>query len=148
MQLYRLFDLSINYWIQGIVPTTMTIHVKDGFPTGTLELPTVSITSLDVRGKPFELGGCELDNQFWRIDIFAQNKAQRDALAYIIYKELEDNIPVYNYDVGFPPSVSPPQIGNLIISKRTMKEIHVFEDLVEKMYYRTGIMFFSYYEAL
>lgn len=141
MQLYRKLDLSIYYWLIDTVPSA--VNVEDGFPTGSLTLPTVSITSLDVRGTPFELGGCDLDNMFWRVDTFAANKAQRDELAYIVYKALEQGIPVYNYDLGF---ISPPQIGTLVVSKRIMKTIHVFADLVEKLYWRSGITFFTYYE--
>jgi len=119
------------------------ITVEDGFPPGELDLPTVSITSLDTTGTPFELGGCDKDTMFWRVDVFAVNKAQRDELAYIIYKQLEDGIPVYDYDLGF---VAPPQIGTLVVSKRNLKQIHVFENLVEKLYWRSGITYFTYYE--
>lgn len=143
MQLNRKQDLSIYYWLVDEVPTG--INVEDGFPVGKLELPTVSITSLDIRAKPFELGGCDLDDMFWRIDTFAVNKAQRDELAYLIYKELEQGIPVYDYDLGF---AAPPQIGTLVVDKRVLKPIHVFEELVEKLYWRTGITFFTVYEAL
>lgn len=143
MQLNRKQDLSIYYWLVDTVPTG--INVEDGFPVGKLELPTVSITSLDIRAKPFELGGCDLDDMFWRIDTFAVNKAQRDELAYLIYKELEQGIPVYDYDLGF---AAPPQIGTLVVDKRVLKPIHVFEELVEKLYWRTGITFFTVYEAL
>ena len=142
MQLNRKWDLSIYYWLIDTVPSGIT--VEDGFPTGNLDLPTVSIVTLDTRAAPFELGGCDLDNMFWRIDTFAANKAQRDELAYIIYKELEQGIPVYDYDLGF---VAPPQIGTLVVSKRNLKVIHVFADLVEKLYWRSGITFFTYYET-
>lgn len=144
MQLYRKIDLSIYYWLVATVPSA--VNVEDGFPTGSLTLPTVSITSLDVRGTPFELGGCDLDNMFWRVDTFAANKAQRDELAYIVYKELEAGVPIYDYDEGFPPGVSPTQIGTLIVSKRNLKTIHVFADLVEKLYWRSSVTFFTYYE--
>jgi hypothetical protein len=143
MQLNRKQDLSIYYWLIDKVPAV--INVEDGFPVGKLELPTVSITSLDIRSKPFELGGCDINDSFWRVDCFAVNKAQRDELAYIIYEELEQNIPVYDYDLGF---AAPPQIGTLVVDKRILKPIHVFENLVEKLYWRTGITFFTYYEAL
>lgn len=142
MQLNRKIDLSIYYFLIDKVPAGIT--VEDGFPTGKLELPTVSIVSLDMKADPFELGGCDIDNSFWRVDCFAVNKAQRDELTYIIYKELEEGVPVYDYDLGF---VTPPQIGTLVISKRNLKVIHVFEKLVEKLYYRSGITFFSYYET-
>jgi len=145
MELNRLSDLSIYYWLRGIVPAI--VNVEDGFPVGELTLPTVSITSLDIEGNPFELGGCELDNLFWRIDVFARNKAQRDELAYLIYKELESNVVVRDYDVGFPPVVAP-ILGTLIVSRRRTRPVHVFEDLVEKLYWRMSITFVSYYEPI
>jgi len=146
MELQRKFDLSWYYWLVSTVPAI--VNVSDGFPPDELELPTVSITSLDITGTPFELGGYELDKQFWRVDVFAKNIAQRDELAYIIYKAMECGIPVYNYDEGFPPSVSPTRIGTLIVSKRVLKPIHVFQDLVKKLYWRSAITLFTYYETI
>jgi len=145
MELNRKFDLSIFYWLQDMVPAI--VNVEDGFPVGELTLPTVSITSLDIEGNPFELGGCDLDNLFWRIDVFAKNKAQRDELAYLIYKELEANVTVRDYDVGFPPVVAP-ILGTLIVSRRKARPVHVFEDLVEKLYWRMTLTFVSYYEPI
>lgn len=144
MQLQRKLDLSIYYWLVSKVPSS-SITVTDGFPEASLELPTVSITALDIEGLPFELGGCDQNKQFWRIDVFAKNKTQRDDLAYILYTELEQQIPVYDYDLGFPPPV-PPRIGTLIVSKRKIQPIHVFEDLVEKLYWRSGVTFFTIYQ--
>jgi len=144
MQLQRKLDLSIYYWLQDTVPSM--VNVEDGFPSGELDLPTVSITFLDVKGTPLELGACDQNNHFWRIDVFALNKAQRDELAYMIYTALESNIPAYNYDEGFPPVISPSRIGTLVVSKRDLRPIHVFEQLVEKLYWRSGITFYTYYE--
>jgi hypothetical protein len=47
----------------------------------------------------------------WSIDIFAADKNQRDAYAFRILTALDDKIKVYNYDVGFPPSVTPLKLG-------------------------------------
>jgi len=145
MEINRIQDLSIFYWLDSIVPSIVT--VVDGFPTGDLELPTVSITPLELRGLPFELGGCEQDRFFWRIDIFAKHVAQRDELAYMIFNALEQNIPVYDYDVGFPPPV-PPRIGTLLVEKRFVQPVHVFRELVEKLYWRSGITFFTTYQLI
>lgn len=146
MNLKRIQDLSIYYWLQSKVPSI--VNVEDGFPTGSLTLPTVSITSLDIRGVPLELGGCDYNTSFWRIDIFAKNKAQRDELAYLLFDEIEHQVPVYDYGVGFPPAISPPQIGTLIVSKRLLRPVHVFEELVEKLYWRSSVTFFTYYEQI
>jgi len=144
MNIKRKLRQSIYYWLSSLVPTG--VNVEDGFPSGKLLLPTVSVVSLDIRGVPFELGGCELDKEFWRIDIFAEDTPQRDELAFLIFDALEQQIPVYNYDEGFPPGASPTQIGYLIVSDRVLKPIYVFKDLVEKLYWRAGITFYTYYQ--
>lgn len=144
MRLERKQQMSIYYWLKDIVDSSVT--VKDSFPMEGLTLPTVSITHLDMRGEPFELGAAERDKRMWRIDVFADNKVQRDDLMYLIYSELECNIPVYDYDEGFPPSVSPSQLGTLIVKQRIAKPVHVFEELVEKLYWRASITFSTKYQ--
>jgi len=146
VKLSRKQDLSIFYWLEGLVPSS--VNVVDGFPSDSLELPTVSITSLDVSGLPFELGGCDQNQFFWRIDTFGKNSVQRDDLSHTVFDALELNIPVYDYDVGFPPGVSPPRIGTLIVSKRRITPIRVFKELVEKLYWRSGITFFTTYQVI
>lgn len=146
MNISRKQDLSIYYWLEDKVPSM--VNVEDGFPTSALTLPTVSITALDVKGLPLELGGCDYNMSFWRIDIFAKNKAQRDELASLLFDEIEQQVPVYDYDVGFPPIISPPRIGTLIVSKRLLRPVHVFEELVDKLYWRSSLTFFTYYEQI
>lgn len=138
--------MSIYYWLESQVDSS--VNVEDEFPSGELTLPTVSITELDIRGSALELGGCEQDKLFWRIDIFAKNKAQRDYLKYQLYDELEANIEVNDYDEGFPPSVSPSRLGTLIVKDRRAKAVHVFKELVDKLYWRASITFTTYYQAL
>lgn len=144
MDLHRKQDLSIYYWLESIKPSSI-VNVEDGFPDKELNLPTVSITNLDLRGTPHELGGNDLNHDMWRIDVFTKTKSQRDELATLVFDQLECNIPVYDYDLGF---TSPPRIGTLIISNRAVRPIHVFEELVEKLYWRSAITFNSYYEPL
>jgi hypothetical protein len=146
MRLEVKWDRSIYYWISDLVADN--INVEDGFPGGKLDLPTVSVTNLDVRGEPLELGGCEQNEIMWRIDIFAKNKTQRDELAYLLYSELEAHIDVNDYDVGFPPDTTPPKIGVLLVDKRVLKPVRVFEDLVEKLYWRSSITFRTKYQAI
>lgn len=140
-------DRSIYYWLEDTLPNNVTI--VDGFPNGQdLVLPTVSVERMPTRGVPFELGGSDMNNTTWRIDVFAENKAQRDGYAYRIFYEAENNIPVYDYDEGFPPSVSPTQIGVLKCYSREMTPIHVFEELVKKLYWRSAVNFWTRYHAI
>lgn len=146
MELVRIQDLSIYYWLKGILPNFVT--VVDGFPEGDLILPTVSVEAQPMEGIPFELGGCDKDIRFWRIDVFAKDKSQRDDMAYVIFKELEKNISVYNYNEGFPPDVSPSQLGYMRCYNRQVAPIRVFEELVRKLYWRSAINFWTEYETI
>lgn len=146
MELNRKQDLSIYYFLEGILPTFVT--VVDGFPEGDLVLPTASVEALPIEGVPFELGGCDRDTRFWRIDVFAENKSQRDDLAYKVYKELEKNVSVYNYDEGFPPAISPTRIGFMRCYDRRVAPIKVFDELVRKLYWRSAINFWTVHETI
>jgi len=124
------------------------VNVEDGFPNTSLELPTVSVTQLDITGLPFELGGSERDMLFWRIDTFGGTKTQRDSLASLVYRSIECNIDVYDYDEGFPPAVSPTKIGTLLVTKRKLRPVHTFEQLVDKLYWRSSVTFFTKYQPV
>jgi hypothetical protein len=58
---------------------------------------------------------------------------------------LESDVPVYNYDEGFPPSSTPSRIGCLKTDDIKMQIIKVLPELTEKMYYRSVIIFTGEY---
>ena len=143
----RKIDLSIYYFLRDLMPSFVT--VVDAFPdlqtmeTPQLVLPTVSVDSLDITNVPFELGSLDHTRRFWAVDVFAKTKSQRDDFTYTIFNELKDkNISVYDYEQGFPPTVVP-QIGYLEIDKIVAKPIYVFRDLVQDLYWRSRITFFT-----
>jgi hypothetical protein len=150
MKLERKQDLSIFYWLQGLLaPVSTTIKVVDGFPEEVLTLPTVSIEGENIRVVPHELGNRRgRRERVWTIDVFATNKAQRDELTSVILDDLETGIPVYDYDEGFPPGVSPTQLGLLSPFDIDVLTVHNFGDLVEKLYWRTSIRFISEYSQI
>ena len=148
----RLQDQSILFWLKGVVPNTVT--VVDAFPTSLtsadpqLVLPTVSIDAARLQKNPFELGNYRgREDRFWSIDIFASNKTQRDDLAYLISNELEKNVPVFDYNQGFPPSYSPVQLGALDVANIEIQPIYVFRDLVQTLYWRSKVTFTSVYRS-
>ena len=145
LELHRLQDLSIYYWLQDLMPAFVT--VVDGFPDSDLVIPTVSIEAMDTWGDPFELGGLDQKRRFWRIDVFAKNKSQRDDFADYIFDQLEGNIPVYDYNEGFPPP-TPTQIGALKCLNRSNKTVYVFKELVRDLYWRRSITFQTEYETI
>ncbi len=141
-------DYSIYYFLKSILPSFVNVVV--GFPENPvgdnpqLQLPTVSIDALDMVDLPYELGSNNIFERFWAIDVFSTNKSQRDDFAYEISTHLKDQtIPVYDYDQGFPPDVYPDQIGYLVISNIDAKPVYVFQDLVQSLYWRTRITFFT-----
>jgi len=143
----RLIDLSLYYHIRNLMPSF--VNVVDAFPdvqtgeTPQLVLPTISVDSLDMTNIPFELGSLDRTRRFWAIDVFGKTKSQRDDFTYTIFNKLKDeNISVYNYDLGFPPTVVP-QVGYLVTSKIVAKPIYVFRDLVQDLYWRSRITFFT-----
>ena len=101
---------------------------------------------IKIAGHPYQLGSQEIERSIWRLDVFAENKSQRDDFAYHLFYQLEDFIPVYDYDEGFPPSVSPTRIGTLKCYGREMVPMFVFEELVKSLYWRSAINFWTEYE--
>lgn len=138
--LERKEDLSIYYFLKDVFSDTTFVNIVDGFPEGDLVLPTVAIEAgkIDVVG--YELGNRDgLRIRKWYIDIYAKNKSQRDEFGYRLLDELKDGIPVYNYDEGFPPSVTPTKIGALDVISKSYTPIRISADVVEKLYYRATI---------
>jgi hypothetical protein len=148
----RLQDQSFFFWLKSIVPSGVAI--VDAFPTNLnsvdtpLTLPTVSIETSQMLGVPFELGNIyPLQDRLWSIDIFGSTKTQRDDLSYLIFNKLSENVPVFDYNEGFPPSTSPTQLGALDVSDIELKPIYVFKDLVRDLYWRSQIRFWTIYRS-
>lgn len=146
MYLERKEDLSVYYYFVDQFTDTPFLKVVDGFPAENLELPTVSVEASSIDTYKFELGNKNrLQDRAWFIDVFAVNKSQRDELAYRIMNSLEECIPVYDYDEGFPPDVSPTQLGCLLVDNIRLQIIRVFPELTGTLYYRAVVSFTAVY---
>lgn len=150
IHLYRNMERSVYYWLKDIFSTANFIKVVDSFPDENLTLPTIAVEKEELSLESLELGTRKLkDLTFnFRIDIFTENKSQRDDYAYLILDNLEERIPVYDYSNGFPPSVSPQQIGVLIPLSIRFVPIKVFPELTSKLYWRGQIYFSAGYESM
>jgi hypothetical protein len=149
MHIERKKDLSVYHWLVDLFSDASYINVVDGFPTENLELPTVAVEGGTIKLKPFELGNRNrIFNRIWFIEIFAKNKSQRDDFSYRILSALENIIPVYDYDEGFPPDVDPTQIGGLdpLIIQAT--PIKILPEMTEKLYYRLSVSFTAEYSII
>lgn len=149
MFLERIQDLSIYYWLEELMQPYPTVNVNDGYPEGELQLPSVSIESQNIRPGKREMGSrISWRKRFWVIDVMAVNKAQRDELTSIIINDIEQGIPIYDYNEGFPPDVSPTQLGLLMPLDYEVTTIRIFPELMEKMYWRNSVRFFTEYNAI
>lgn len=145
----RIEDLSIYYFLTNLFLDAPFIKIVDGFPVENLEVPSISIEADTITSLKFEIGN-SVRNKYrtWYIDIFAVNKSQRDDAAYRILKALEENIPVYNYNEGFPPQITPSSLGCLIPDEISLENIRVYPEFTEKLYWRSHIVFSTTYSEL
>ena len=142
MDLERKKDLSVFHWLVDLFSDTSYVNVVDGFPVGELVVPTVSIEYKNISLTPFEMGTQqELFDRAWYSNIFAINKSQRDDFGYRVIRALQYSIPVYDYDEGFPPAVSPTQIGSLLPRRIKLDPIIILPQLTTKLYYRAVVSF-------
>lgn len=123
------------------------VRVVDGYPDEELVNPTVAVDSRTIKPVNLQLGSAyDHIYRLWVLDVYALNKSQRDDITYRLMHSLtEANIPVYNYDEGFPPAVTPSQIGVLEVDSINIEIIQVMPQLVNQMYYRSVITFTADY---
>lgn len=144
MRIEKLQDLSVYYFLTNLF-SGMGVTVVDAYPDELLTIPTVSVETKSLDALRFELGNRDrVAYRSWYIDVFAVNKSQRDEMAYLIKDALEECIPVYNYELGFPPT-SVPQLGCLDIDTIHVDWVRVLPQLVDKLYYRASVRFTATY---
>lgn len=146
MHIERKKDLSIYYWLKDIFSPYPAVTVNDGYPDGDLQIPSITVEGEEIRPVEYQMGSRDrIAYRLWTVDVIANNKDMRDEFAYLILDEMENGISVYDYDEGFPPSVSPTEIGLLRTTDIVMQPVRIFPELVEKMYWRISIRFMSEY---
>jgi hypothetical protein len=147
MELLRKQDLSVIYWLRDLLIDSPFIDVVSEYTTDSLIPPCIAVETGSTDGEPFELGNREvLIQRMYYIDVYAQNISQRNDYAYKIFNELTTSvIPIYDYDEGFPPDVSPTQLGTLKFVKARIDPITLDPELVDQMKYRSAIMYSAIY---
>jgi len=149
MELEELQDDSVYYLIKDALSIYPMVNVTDSYPENELTVPTVAIYPRTIDTEPFELGNkSRLRNRIWIVDIYALNQAQGRKLGYKLLNLIENDIPVYNYDEGFPFEVTPSQLGCLKITTLKMEIIKLIPQLVDKLYYRAVVTFTAYYSQI
>lgn len=141
-------DFSVFYFIKNIFDPLGVVTV-DEFPVSSLVVPSVSVEADDLDPILGEMGNIHrIYPRVYIVDVFALNKTQRQQMGYTILRALEQAIPVYDYNLGFPPDAIPTQIGCLQTTNINMKRILVDPELVEKFHYRSVITFETFYNKL
>lgn len=140
MLLERLEDLSLYYLIKDSFSSVTDLTIVDGFPLTNLIIPSIAIEAGKIKLQDFELGNRDgLRYRKWYIDVFARNKSQRDEFGYKILNDLRNGIQIYDYNIGFPPSATPPVIEHMNVKSREMDIIRIQPELVDKLYYRATV---------
>lgn len=135
------------YWLVDKFSAVPFVTIRDGFPEDELVIPTISSQWDDLEGSQYELGNRKtLKQRVYYLDVFAANKSQRDEFAYKIYNDLDDGIPVYNYNEGFPPGVTPTVLGTLIPLNRKIKQIGPYSEDPDELYYRAVVIVTAIYD--
>jgi hypothetical protein len=142
MLIYRLEDLSVNYFITNMFSGAEFITIVNEFPKEILQVPTISVVGGKLKEERFEQGNRDsgLRIRIWFINIFAKNISQRDDFAYKILDETDNGITVYDYNEGFPPDASPSIVNHLDVISKTYEPIPVIPTVNEKLYYRGQVI--------
>lgn len=142
MELERKENLSVYYFIKDKFAGYPAITILDAFPEADFVYPAIVVEWSTATASNFELGSrVSQHHRSFVIDVFALTQTQRDEITFKLYEYLDDTIPVYDYDEGFPPSVNPSQISCLDVEEKLARVIRIYPELVEQMYYRATIDF-------
>ena len=122
-------DMAVYYWAESLFTDVNGITIADGFPETILTLPTIAVDNDNLYFQRFELGNRDTSTtRTWYIEVYAKNKTQRDEFAYRIAHSLKESIPVYDYDLGFPPT-DLPKLGNLVTDNIQIKFVRIRPEL-------------------
>ena len=122
IQLLDLITLSTYHYIKDKISDdnlSATVQVLAEYPaTGVLISPPSIVigTENDYEDRGFQLGGGELvDNLVLRIEVYGQDRTQRNGLAWQIKQYLNNSfVPLKDYNEGFPEhGASPSTLANM-----------------------------------
>jgi len=141
-------DLSIIYWLKGLF-NSLGISIVDGFPQEEFSIPCIAVEWDNIDSYLLQMGSKHRELvRVWYLDVFASSKTQKDEIVYKLLEEIEkENIIVYDYDQGFPPTVVP-KLGKLSIASFNAKNIEIFPELTNKLYHRATVSFVTQYEIV
>jgi hypothetical protein len=142
MSVYRLEDLSMIYFVKEVFLDFPNVIIVNEFPKTILQVPTISIINRKLIEERFEIGNRDsgLRTRRWFIDIFGSSVSQRDDFAYEILDTSDNGMTVYDYNEGFPPSVSPAAVNHLSVISKSYEPLDIPIQDNEKVHYRGQII--------
>lgn len=80
------------------------VSVLDAWPFDDVPpLPVVSIEMQDSQGMPLQLGYGDIRSAYWNVQIFANNKGERDDIMDILYEGIyQKRCSIYTFSTGLP----------------------------------------------
>jgi hypothetical protein len=147
---FRQEDLSIYFFIKDLFGSKVK-RVVDSYPyteieNNELKVPCVSVEHSLTVDEGGELGSSWF-RRTWAVDIFADNDTQRDELSDMLFKALDNAVPIRDYSNGFRPDGKSLAGADLRViewanvERRVMRPTYAFPALSEKKFWRTTITF-------
>jgi len=101
---FRQEDFSIFFFVKDLLGSKVK-RVLDSYPYTEIENDTLDVPCASVEHTLTVDEGGELGSSWyrrtWVIDIFADNDAKRDELSDMVFKALDNSIPIKDYSSGF-----------------------------------------------
>lgn len=149
MEKIRNEEYSIFYYLGDQLVVYPTVKIVNGFPYNELQaeklsLPSISIEHASTAEYAGELGAVSYLRRSWIVDVFAATDVQRDELVNIIWRALENSIPIKDYTTGFPPGTTNQSIIDYMqVEDRTWRPVNSFQEFSRLKYWRANLVFYS-----
>jgi len=113
-----------------------TVTVSDSYQDTPIAVPILTIDLSFIDFSKFEIGSYNYIRRVnWIVDVFAKTKNQRDSIVFKLMNILEQKVPIYDYDLGFPPTPVP-MIGSLVPNKLRIEFVKIESEEPEELFYR------------
>lgn len=155
---FRNEDLSVLFFVKDIVVNNSTLgslitNVIDGYPYNEIEDDTLKIPCIAVEHRVTsdsntgELGASWF-RRSWEISIFATSDTQRDEIGDIVFRALDNSIPIKDYSKGYKiengkglTNADLRVIEYAVVENRYMRPAYAFNQHQKIKYWRMTVSF-------
>jgi len=122
------------------------VSILDAWPSE--EVPALPVVSVELQlgdSKPLQLGGGAIREASWNVQIFANNKGERDDLMDVIYEGVyQKRCPIYTYENGLPLRYDGQFNSNFSVVRNTKFPSLFFENVEKRL---SGLPSWGFYET-